>query len=89
MVIDLLIEILVRRWKIVKLHEFKQRLKLAIKIIFGYDIIVYEENTKIVNLVINNCLDIADTKHDYVLDKGHVFKDNNGEIRYFGGKEWK
>ena len=70
-----------------KLHEFKQRLKLAIKIIFGYDIIVYEENTKIVNLVINNCLDIVDSKHDYVIDKGHVFKDNNGKIRYFGGKE--
>lgn len=32
-----------------KLHEFKQRLKLAIKIIFGYDIIVYEENTKLIN----------------------------------------
>lgn len=70
-----------------KLHEFKQRLKLAIKIIFGYNIIVYEENTKIVNLVINNCLDVVDSKHDYVIDKGHVFKDNNGEIRYFGGKE--
>ena len=69
-----------------KLYEFKQRLKLAIKIIFGYNIIVYEENTKIVNLVINNCLDILDTKHDYVTDKGHVFKDNNGEFRYFGGK---
>ena len=70
-----------------KLHEFKQRLKLAIKIIFGYDIIVYEENTKIVNLVINNCLDIVDSKHDYVIDKGHVFKYNNGEIRYFGEME--
>lgn len=70
-----------------KLHEFKQRLKLAIKIIFGYDIIVYEEKTKIVNLVINNCLDIVDSKHDYAIDKGHVFKDNNGEIRYLGGKE--
>ena len=69
-----------------KLHEFKQRLKLAIKIIFGYNIIVYEEKTKIVNLVINNCLDIVDSKHDYAIDKGHVFKDNNGEIRYFGGK---
>ena len=69
-----------------KLHEFKQRLKLAIKIIFGCNIIVYEENTKIVNLVINNCLDIVDSKHDYAIDKGHVFKDNNGEIRYFGGK---
>ena len=70
-----------------KLHEFKQRLKLAIKIIFGYNIIVYEEKTKIVNLVINNCLDIVDSKHDYAIDKGHVFKDNNGKIRYFGGKE--
>ena len=53
---------------------------------FSYNIIVYEENTKIVNLVINNCLDIVDSKHDYVIDKGHVFKDNNGDIRYFGGK---
>ena len=69
-----------------KLHEFKQRLKLAIKIVIGYNIIVYEENTKIVNLVINNWLDIADSKHDYVIDKGHVFKDNNGEISYFGVK---
>ena len=62
------------------------RMKLALKIIFGYDIIVYEENTKIVNLVINGNLDLLDSKHDYVLDKGHVFKDNNGEIRYFGDK---
>ena len=69
-----------------KLHEFKQRLKLAIKIIFGYNIIVYEEKTKTVNLVINNCLDIVDSKHDYAIDKGHVFKDNNGKIRYLGGK---
>ena len=59
------------------------RIKLALKIILGYDIIVYEENTKIVNLVINGDLDILDTKHDYELDKGHVYKDNNGEIRYF------
>ena len=69
-----------------KLHEFKQRLKLAIKIIFGYNIIVYEEKTKTVNLVINNCLDIVDSKHDYAIDKGHVFKDNNGKIRYVGGE---
>ena len=72
-----------------KLHEFKQRLKLAIKIIFGYNIIVYEEKTKTVNLVINNCLDIVDSKHDYAIDKGHVFKDNNGKIRYLGGFIWK
>lgn len=62
------------------------RIKLAIKIILGYDIIVYEENTKIVNLVINNNLDIIDTKHDYAIDKGKVYKDNNGEIRYWGNK---
>ena len=60
------------------------RIKLALKIILGYDIVVYEENTKIVNLVINGNLDILDSKHDYTLDKGHVYKDNNGEIRYFG-----
>lgn len=60
------------------------RIKLALKIILGYDIIVYEENTKIVNLVINGNLDLLDSKHDYTLDKGHVYKDNNGEIRYFG-----
>ena len=59
------------------------RIKLALKIILGYDIIVYEENTKIVNLVINGNFDILDSKHDYALDKGHVFKDNNGEIRYW------
>ena len=30
-----------------------------------------------------------DETYKYVIDKGHVFKDNNGEIRYFGGKnEW-
>ena len=72
-----------------KLHEFKQRLKLAKKIIFGYNIIVYEEKTKTVNLVINNCLDIVDSKHDYAIDKGHVFKDSNGKIRYLGGFIWK
>ena len=60
------------------------RIKLAIKIILGYDIIVYEENTKIVNLVINGYLDIEDSKHTYCLDKGQVFKDNNGELRYWG-----
>ena len=69
-----------------ELYEFKQRLKLAIKIIFGYNIIVYEENTKTVNLIINNCLDIVDSKHDYAIDKGHVFKENNGKIRYLGGE---
>lgn len=66
------------------MFEFKNRLKLAIKIILGYDIIIYNPNTKVINAVINNNVDLLDTKHDYAIDKGKVFKDNNGEIRYWG-----
>lgn len=62
------------------------RIKLALKIILGYDIIVYEENTKIVVLTINGNMDIMNIKYDYAVDKGNVYKDNNGEIRYFGNK---
>jgi hypothetical protein len=68
------------------MSELKGRILLALKIILGYDIIVYEENTKIINLVINGNLDIEDNKHTYCLDKGKVFKDNNGELRYWGDK---
>lgn len=59
------------------------RIKLAIKIILGYNIVIYEDNTKIVKLVINGNFDIMGIKYDYAVVKGHVFKDNNGEIRYF------
>lgn len=62
------------------------RIKLALKIILGYDIIVYEENTKIVLSAINGNMDIMNIKYDYAIDKGNVYKDNNGEIRYFGNK---
>lgn len=62
------------------------RIKLALKIILGYDIIVYEENTKIVVSTINGNMDIMNIKYDYAIDKGNVYKDNNGEIRYFGNK---
>ena len=62
------------------------RIKLALKIILGYDIIVYEENTKIVISKINGNMDIMNIKYDYAIDKGNVYKDNNGEIRYFGNK---
>lgn len=68
------------------MNELTCRLKLALKILLGYDIIVYEENTKIVNLVINGYLDIEDNRHTYCLDKGKVYDDNNGEIRYDGNK---
>lgn len=65
------------------------RIKLALKLIFGYDIVVYEEDTKIVKLVINGNFDIMGIKYDYAVVKGHVFKDNNGEIRYFeDGDRW-
>lgn len=59
------------------------RIKLALKLIFGYNIVVYEENTKIVKLAINGDLDVMNINFDYAVVKGHVFKDNNGEIRYF------
>ena len=59
------------------------RIKLALKLIFGYDIVIYEEDTKIVKLVINGNFDVMEIKYDYAVIKGHVFKDNNGEIRYF------
>lgn len=59
------------------------RIKLALKLILGYNIVVYEDNTKIVKLVINGNFDIMGIKYDYAVVKGRVFKDNNGEIRYF------
>lgn len=62
------------------------RIKLAIKLLLGYNIIVYEEKTKIVIATINNDFDVMNINYDYVIDKGNVYKDNNGEIRYFGGK---
>ena len=59
------------------------RIKLALKLILGYNIVVYEDRTKIVKLVINGNFDIMGINYDYKVVKGHVFKDNNGEIRYF------
>ncbi len=61
------------------------RIKLAIKLLLGYNIIVYEEKTKIVIATINNDFDVMNINYDYAIDKGNVYKDNNGEIRYFGG----
>lgn len=59
------------------------RIKLALKLMLGYNIVVYEDNTKVVKLVINGNFDIMGIKYDYAVVKGYVFKDNNGEIRYF------
>lgn len=60
------------------------RIKLALKIVFGYNIVVYEDNTKIVRAVINGNLDLLDAKTDYDVVKGskNVFFDNNAEMRY-------
>lgn len=58
----------------------KNRIKLALKIILGKDIIVYEENSKKVLAIINGDLDLLSTKCDYAVDK--YICENAGEMRY-------
>lgn len=62
----------------------KNRIILAIKILLGYDIIVYEKKTKAVKSVINGNLDLMQWDVDYALDKGYVFGDNDGKFTYLG-----
>lgn len=64
----------------------KNRIRLALKLIFGKNIIIYEENTKIVKMIINGNLDIFANRCnlDYAVDK--CIYDNYGELRYLGGK---
>lgn len=59
------------------------RIKLAIKLILGYDIIIFEQNSKVIKAVINGDTEIMEKGLDYDINKGNVFADNNGEIRYF------
>lgn len=56
------------------------RIKLALKIILGNDIIVYNENSKEVYAIINGNLDLfnAQYKVDYTIDK-RIY-DNNGNL---------
>lgn len=61
------------------------KIKLAIKIILGYDIIVYEENTRIVIAMINGNEDILKNRYNYAIDK--YICDNNDEIRYLKGSD--
>lgn len=63
------------------------RIKLALKIILGKDIIIFEENTKIVKMVINGNMDIFSNECDldYAIDK--YLYDNYGELRYLGGSD--
>lgn len=60
------------------------RIKLALKIMFGKDVIIYDKNTKIIELVINGDKDIfkMDSNLSYVIT--NAIHDNNNELRYFG-----
>lgn len=60
------------------------RIKLALAIIFGKDIIIYEENTKIIVAMIGGKENILKNGLDFAIDK--YIQENNNEIRYLGGK---
>ena len=61
-----------------------ERLKIGLSIILGKDIIVYEENTKIVIAMIGGKENILKKGLNFTIDK--YVNDNNNEIRYLGGK---
>ena len=61
-----------------------EKLKIGLSIIFGKDIIVYEENTKIVIAMIGGKENILKKGLNFAIDK--YVNDNNDEIRYLGGK---
>lgn len=61
-----------------------ERLKIGLSIIFGNDIIVYEEKTKIVIAMIGGKENILKKGLNFTIDK--YVNDNNDEIRYLGGK---
>ena len=58
------------------------RIKLAIKIIFGYDIIVYEQNSKKIKAIINGDTEIMENNLDYDINIGKIYAESNGEMRY-------
>ena len=60
------------------------RIKIALNILFGKDIIVYEENTKIIIAMIGGKENILKKGLDFAIDK--YIQENNDEIRYLGGK---
>lgn len=64
-----------------KLHEFKQRLKLAIKIIFGYDIIVYEENTKLINQQKEFISYLENEKDKLARECSNIYENSLGKTR--------
>lgn len=60
------------------------RIKLALAIIFVKDIIIYEENTKIIVAMIGGKENVLKKGLDFAIDK--YIQENNDEIRYLGGK---
>lgn len=60
------------------------RIKIALNILFGKDIIVYEENTKIIVAMIGGKENILKKGLNFAIDK--YVQENNDEIRYLGGK---
>lgn len=61
-----------------------ERVKIALNILFGKDIIVYEKNTKIIVAMIGGKENILKKGLDFAIDK--YVQENNDEIRYLGGK---
>lgn len=59
-----------------------EKLKIALSIIMGKDIIIYEENTKIIVAIIGGKENILKKGLDFSIDK--FVQENNGEIRYLG-----
>lgn len=60
------------------------RIKLGLSIIFGKDLIIYEENTKIIVAMIGGEENILKKGLDFAIDK--YIQENNDEMRYLGGK---
>lgn len=60
-----------------------ERIKIALNILLGKDIIVYEENTKIIVAMIGGKENILKKGLDFAIDK--YVQENNDEIRYLGG----
>lgn len=57
-----------------------ERIKIGLSIIFGKDIIVYEENSKIIVAMIGGKENVLKKGLDFAIDK--YITENNDEIRY-------
>lgn len=57
-----------------------ERIKIGLSIIFGKDIIVYEENSKIIVAMIGGKENVLKKGLDFAIDK--YVTENNDEIRY-------